>query len=50
VVVAHADVEVFGCGGTIVRHLAEGDVLSVIFTDDGVGLRERRSIRASFSV
>jgi LmbE family N-acetylglucosaminyl deacetylase len=39
VVAAHADDEVLGCGGTIARHVAEGDVVHVIFMADGVGSR-----------
>ena len=39
VVVAHADDEVLGCGGTIARHVAEGDLVHVVFMADGVGSR-----------
>lgn len=39
VVVAHADDEVLGCGGAIARHVAEGDVVHVVFMADGVGSR-----------
>jgi LmbE family N-acetylglucosaminyl deacetylase len=39
VVVAHADDEMLGCGGTIARHVAEGDVVIVVFMADGVGSR-----------
>lgn len=39
VVVAHADDEVLGCGGTIARHVAEGDAVHVVFMADGVGSR-----------
>lgn len=39
VVVAHADDEVLGCGGTIARHVAEGDVVHVVYMADGVGAR-----------
>jgi len=40
VVVAHADDEVLGCGGTIARHVAECDVVNVVFMADGVGSRD----------
>ncbi len=39
VVAAHADDEVLGCGGTIARHVAEGDVVHAIFMADGVTSR-----------
>jgi LmbE family N-acetylglucosaminyl deacetylase len=39
VVGAHADDEVLGCGGTIAKHVAEGDLVNVIFMADGVGSR-----------
>jgi len=39
VVVAHPDDEVLGCGGTVARHVAEGDRVHVIYMADGVGSR-----------
>lgn len=40
VVAAHADDEVLGCGGTIARHVAEGDRIHIVFMADGVGSRK----------
>ena len=36
VVVAHPDDEVLGCGGSIAKHNARGDTVSVLFMSDGV--------------
>ncbi len=41
---AHPDDEVLGCGGTIARHIACGDVVHVIFMTNGVGSRQSTSL------
>lgn len=40
VVVAHADDEVLGCGGTIARHAKNGDKVHLLIMADGVTSRE----------
>lgn len=39
VIVAHPDDETLGCGGTIARHVAKGDTVTVLFMTYGVGSR-----------
>lgn len=40
IVAAHADDEVLGCGGTIARHVLEGDQVHLVLMADGVNARE----------
>jgi LmbE family N-acetylglucosaminyl deacetylase len=43
VVAAHADDEALGCGGTIARHLQEGDAVHLVLMADGVHSRRESS-------
>jgi len=39
IVAAHPDDEVLGCGGTIAKHIANGDSVHLLFMTDGVASR-----------
>ncbi len=40
VIAAHPDDEVLGCGGTICKHVAQGDLVSVLYLSEGVSSRD----------
>lgn len=47
VVAAHPDDEVIGCGGTIARHAAQGDRVSVLIVAEGATSRSRQRDRTA---
>ena len=42
IVVAHPDDEVLGCGGTLLKHVDEGDKVYVLFVTEGVSGRYKK--------
>ena len=42
VVAAHPDDEVLGCGGTLLKHVDEGDKVYVLFVTEGVSGRYKK--------
>ena len=40
VIAAHPDDEVLGCGGSLARHVAQGDSVYLLFLADGVTSRD----------
>jgi len=43
VIVAHADDEAIGCGGTLLKHTNNGDDIRIVYMTDGVGAREKNT-------
>jgi LmbE family N-acetylglucosaminyl deacetylase len=51
VIAAHPDDELLGCGGTIARHVAEGDVVQSIVVCEGESLRYKdNSVNQSIAI
>ena len=45
VIAAHPDDEVLGCGGTLLKHINEGDKVYVLFVSEGVSGRFNKKSR-----
>lgn len=43
VVAAHPDDEILGCGGTLLKHVSNGDKVFILFVSDGVSARYKTS-------
>ena len=46
VIAAHPDDEWIGCGGTILKHIDNGDIVKVIFMSDGYSSRASGSSKS----
>ena len=42
VIAAHPDDEVLGCGGTLLKHVDEGDKVYILFVTEGVSGRYKK--------
>ncbi len=49
VIAAHADDEILGCGGSLIRHSDEGAEVAALFLTDGVGSRQSSSTQEAAS-
>ena len=47
VIAAHPDDEVLGCGGTIAKHVAQGDRVHILILAEGATSRDQRRIEAA---
>ena len=47
VVAAHPDDEILGCGGTLLKHIANGDKVYILFVSEGVTGRYKKMRRES---
>jgi N-acetylglucosamine malate deacetylase 1 len=47
VIAAHPDDEILGCGGSIARHIDDGDSVSVVFMADGVKSRDYQDLESN---
>ena len=43
VVAAHPDDEILGCGGTLLKHIDQGDKVYILFVTEGVSARYKKS-------
>ena len=48
VVAAHPDDEILGCGGTILKHIANGDKVYILFVAEGVTGRYRKNEKVKY--